>query len=247
MCPEHEQHVCLPIIEITDHCNLQCPICLVNNPGRTHRTRAEVSRILDQLIESEGQIDVLNLSGGEPTLNPAFRDIVEECVSRKEILRVSVSTNGLTLERDRDLLRFLAERRVIVSLQFDGTGDDIYQSLRGRPMAEQKLKLIEACGELDAAMSLTATVVSGVNDQSLGPILDLLFKNEHIVSAMFQPAAYAGSAGLLGRPPQAMTIPDVIQRIGAVGQASVSCAGFLAIALQSSNVFQPGVLPEGRR
>jgi hypothetical protein len=76
ICPEHEQHVCLPILEITDHCNWDCPICLVANPGSHHWTRGEVARVLDGLIQSEGQIDVLNLSGGEPTLNPYFREIV---------------------------------------------------------------------------------------------------------------------------------------------------------------------------
>ena len=115
LCPEHEQHVCLPILEITDHCDLDCPICLVHNPGTRHLTRLEVARILDGLIRSEGQIDVLNLSGGEPTLHPAFREIVAECVSRPEILRVSVSTNGLRLAKDADLLRFLTERQIIIS------------------------------------------------------------------------------------------------------------------------------------
>jgi len=167
ICPQHEQHVCLPILEITDHCNWECPICLVTNPGSHHWTREEVARVLDGLIRSEGQIDVLNLSGGEPTLNPYFREIVEECVSRKQILRVSVSTNGSMLARNRELLEFLAERRVIVSLQFDGLDDEIYRTLRGRPLLAEKRRLIDLCGELDSSMSLTATVASGVNDNQL--------------------------------------------------------------------------------
>ena len=73
--------------------------------------------MLDGLIRSEGQIDVLNLSGGEPTLHPEFRAIVAECVARREILRVSVSTNGLVLSRDAALLRYLADQRVIISLR----------------------------------------------------------------------------------------------------------------------------------
>jgi len=194
LCPEHEQHVCLPILEVTDHCNLDCPICLVTNPGTHHLTRADVARVLDGLIRSEGQIDVLNLSGGEPTLNPEFREIVEECADRKEILRVSVSTNGTVLARDTELLRFLADRRVIVSLQFDGLSDDVYRALRGRPLREEKLRLIDRCAELGATMSLTATVVRGVNDDRVAEIADLLFAHRHILSAMFQPAAYAGRA-----------------------------------------------------
>jgi uncharacterized radical SAM superfamily Fe-S cluster-containing enzyme len=156
--------------------------------------------VLDGLIQSEGQIDVLNLSGGEPTMNPYFREIVEECLSRKEILRVSVSTNGSVLVRNRELLEFLAERRVIVSLQFDGMSDDIYWALRGRPLIEEKRRLIDLCGELDAPMSLTATVVSGVNDSRLTEIAGLLFQYDHILSVMFQPAAYAGSAALGNGP-----------------------------------------------
>ena len=196
LCPEHEQHVCLPILEITDHCNWDCPICLVNNPGTYHRTREEVASVLDGLIRSEGQVDVLNLSGGEPTLNPHFRQIIEECASRKEILRVSVSTNGSVLVRDEDLLRFLAAHRVIVSLQFDGARDDIYLSLRGRPVLEEKLGLIDLCQERGVSMSLTATVAGGINDRAIRDVADLLFQREHILSAMFQPAAYTGSAGI---------------------------------------------------
>lgn len=226
LCPEHEQHVCLPILEITNHCNWDCPICLVTNPGTRHWTRAQVARVLDGLIQSEGQIDVLNLSGGEPTLNPDFREIVEECAARKEILRVSVSTNGSVLVRNRDLLRFLAEQHVIVSLQFDGLSDDIYRTLRGQPLLADKLRLIDLCAELDVPMSLTATVVSGVNDHRLTGIVDLLFEHEHILSVMFQPAAYAGNAARQQRPAGAVTIPEVIASLNGAGQGMVSVDDF---------------------
>lgn len=221
ICPEHEQHVCLPILEITDHCNWNCPICLVKNPGTYHRTRAEVASILDGLIRSEGQVDVLNLSGGEPTLNPHFRQIVEECASRKEILRVSVSTNGSVLVRERELLQFLGAHRVIVSLQFDSRQEEVYLALRGRPALEEKMRLIDLCGELDVPMSLTATVAHGLNDHAISGVADLLFQHDHILSAMFQPAAYAGNAARLGRPAQSVTIPDVISALKGAGAGTI--------------------------
>jgi 7,8-dihydro-6-hydroxymethylpterin dimethyltransferase len=226
LCPEHEQHVCMPILEITDHCNWSCPICLVKNPGTYHRTRQEVASMLDGLIRSEGQIDVLNLSGGEPTLHPHFRQIVEECVSRKEILRVSVSTNGSVLVRDPELLRFLAAHRVIVSLQFDGTQEEVYVALRGRAALAEKLRLIDLCQELAVPMSLTATVAGGVNERALCGVADLVFERDHILSAMFQPAAYAGTAARLGRPPHAVTIPDVISALEGAGGKTVSPEDF---------------------
>ena len=70
----------------------------------------------------------------------------------------------------------------------DGLGDDIYRALRGRPLLAEKRRLIEMCGELDTPMSLTATVTSGVNDDRLVEIADLLFQYDHILSVMFQPA-----------------------------------------------------------
>lgn len=226
LCPDHEQHVCLPIIEITDHCDLDCPICLVHNPAHRHLTRADVARMLDRLIESEGRVDVLNLSGGEPTANPHLRAIIEECVARKEVLRVSISTNGLRLSNDADLLQFLAERRVIISLQFDGLDDEIYRNLRGRPLLESKLRLIERCGELDTPMSLTATVASGVNSDRVAEVADLLFQHDHILSVMFQPAAYAGNAARRPRPALATTVPDVMAALAGAGKGTVSPADF---------------------
>jgi uncharacterized radical SAM superfamily Fe-S cluster-containing enzyme len=226
LCPEHEQHVCLPIIEITDYCNLACPICLVTNPGQRHLTRADVARMLDGLLRSEGQLDVINLSGGEPTVNPHFRDIVAECASRKEILRVSVSTNGLILAHDLDLLRFLADHRVIISLQYDGPGDAACQTLRGRPLLEAKLRLIESCAQLNASLSLTATVTRGVNEHQLVAIANLLFQHDHILSVMLQPAAYVGNALKMVRPADAITIPDVIAGLNGAGNGTVSPADF---------------------
>jgi len=182
--------------------------------------------MLDSLIRSEGSIDVVNLSGGEPTVNPHFREIVEECLSRKEILRVSVSTSGTVLVRNDELLRFLADRRVIISLQFDGISDDVYQKLRGKPLLAEKLRLIEACAALNAPMSLTATVARGINDHQVGAIADLLFANDHILSAMFQPAAYTGNGAHMERPPDATTIPDVIAGLNGAGKGTVTAEDF---------------------
>jgi len=226
LCPEHEQHVCLPIIEITDHCDLDCPVCLVANRSRFHLTSSQVAGMLDRLVESEGQIDVLNLSGGEPTMHPCFREIVDECLARREILRVTVSTNGLRLLREPALFEFLAERGVVISLQFDGFSDETYRVLRGQPLLENKVRLIERAAELDAAMSLTATVVRGVNDEQIGGLVALLFERENILSLMLQPAAYTGGASESQRPADAMTIPDVVRMLDGAAGGRVAAGDF---------------------
>ena len=220
LCPEHEQHVCMPILEITDHCDMDCPICLVDNRHGTHWTRAELALVLDRLIAAEGQIDVLNLSGGEPTLHPEFREMIDDCLARPEVLRVSVSTNGLSLMADPSLFEFLALRRVVVSLQCDGFDDDADLVLRGRPLAGHRRNVIERGAELGAPMSLTATVVAGVSDGALPALAEALFAHEHVLSLMLQPAAYAGHAAALGRPRDATTIPDAIAALEGAGSVS---------------------------
>ena len=226
LCPEHEQHVCLPIVEITDHCDLACPICLVDNRASYHLTVGQVDRMLDDLVASEGRIDVVNLSGGEPTLHPRFRAIVDACLARPEILRVSVSTHGLTLLRDPSLLAFLAERRVVISLQFDGLREATYRRLRGRPLLTEKLRLIDRAGERGAVMSLTVTVAAGINDDEVADITGLLFSHDHILSLMFQPASYVGRAARLDRPRAATTIPDVIRELDGAAGGTVHAGDF---------------------
>jgi uncharacterized radical SAM superfamily Fe-S cluster-containing enzyme len=86
ICSNHEQHICMPIVEITDHCDMACPVCLVKTPGTFHLTLDQVNGILDRLLAAEGQIDILNLSGGEPTVHPDFRAIIEACLDQRPAL-----------------------------------------------------------------------------------------------------------------------------------------------------------------
>jgi len=222
LCPNHEQHVCTPVIEITGRCDLDCPVCLVNKDAVEEISVPELEAILDRLIESEDRIDVLNLSGGEPTMHPEFERIVETCLGRDEIVRVSVSTNGVQLARNHRLARFLAERGVVVSLQYDGSDDDVYRHLRGKPLDKVKRAVLEQGFELDAPMSLIMTMVRGRNESQLAHVLDLLFSHENLLSLMIQPAAFAGRArSFPNRAERRVTIPDVIGMMEAASPRQV--------------------------
>ena len=126
-CERHEQHLCMPIVEITTRCDLACPVC-INASGRNSEGTSpqrdlslhEFRHLLDVILEAEGQIDVLNLSGGEPLLHPQLLEMIDEALSRKEIVRVSLSTNGLRFLDEPSLLKELHKRHIVISLQFDG-------------------------------------------------------------------------------------------------------------------------------
>src|SRR6266516_2673035 len=116
LCPDHEQHSCLPIIEITNHCNLECPICIVQNKNNYTMSRDEFVATIDGLAEKEGALDTVNLSGGEPTIHPLFLEFCD-IARRPEISRVSVSTNGLRIATDFEFCRELARKNIYVNLQ----------------------------------------------------------------------------------------------------------------------------------
>lgn len=229
-CDRHEQHVCMPIVEITTRCNLACPVCINDSGSRGvepwDMTPAEFRTILDRLLQSELQIDVLNLSGGEPLIHPRLLDLVDEACSRPEIVRVSVSTNGLVFLDDNELLEALKARDVVVSLQFDGFEDDVYRRLRGRALLAEKLEVLAMLKDRDVTTSLTMTAAGGVNEDQFPRMLDHFFGENHLVSLMIQPLAFEGRGTGMAESVSRLTIPDIVQALGNAGHPCVKSGDF---------------------
>lgn len=229
-CTEHEQHLCMPIIEITGACNLNCPICITGgNTKRKNMSLREFKATLNKLIEYEGQINVLNLSGGEPLNHPQFKEIIKLC-RRPEITRVSVSTNGLGLLKDTRLIKFLRDENVVISLQFDGFSDSVYNKIRGVKLRAKKLKLISLLGSFNAPMSIVCTLVKGVNENEMRKILKLFFSKDNILSLMIQPMAYAGKGADFPRyGTDRITIPDAIKLVAGNSGGIIKKSDFLPL------------------
>jgi len=225
-CDHHEQHLCMPIVEITSRCDMACPACLVDAGEPWDMGLDQFRHMLDLLIAAERQIDVLNLSGGEPLVHPEILGIVDEALSREQIVRVSISTNGLSLLSRPDLLGALRERNVVVALQFDGFDDRAYRILRGRPLLNQKLDILDRLGAEHIATSLIVTAAGGVNDDQFPRLLEYLFDRSHIVSMMVQPLAFVGRGTKLTGQSGRLTIPDITRLLGEAGNGRVSASDF---------------------
>lgn len=225
-CSRHEQHLCMPIVEITSRCDLACPVCLVDAGRPWDLSREELSKMLDRLIAAERQIDVLNLSGGEPLVHPDLLGLVDEALGRPEIVRVSISTNGLALLAHPELVNELRQRNVVVSLQFDGFRDEIYQALRGRPLLAEKRAVLDLLRQSGVSTSLTMTAARGLNEDQFPAVLDYLFSQPHVVSLMIQPLAFAGRGANLRAETSRLTIPEIVRQLAAVGRAQVRADDF---------------------
>ncbi len=228
-CSRHEQHLCMPIIEITSRCDLDCPICLTNAGKSWNMDLEQFEFVVSCLIQAERQVDVLNISGGEPFCHPRILDFLDSALKRKEIVRVSISTNGLALLDNDQLLDRLKDRDILLSLQFDGFNDEAYRLMRGRPLLDQKLRILDTLTEWDIATSLTMTAAGGINDDQFPEILNLFFSRKNVVSLMVQPMAFSGRAtSFVGRVSR-LTIPDIIRLLADSGHPAVEETDFIPL------------------
>ncbi|WP_428268334.1 radical SAM protein [Haliangium sp.] len=226
-CSDHEQHTCLPIVEITDHCNLECPVCIVDNQYSTHMSRADFARVIDGLIEKEGQCESVALSGGEPTSHPELLELVREA-DRPEIGRVVVITNGLRLGRDREFAAALKASGAYVALQLDGFDAETHERIRGRDLSADKQAALAALREHRIPTQLIFVAVRGVNEHQIGQAVELLLSEDHILSLNFQPVAYTGHGGgaYAHDPMDRLTIPGVIAAVEAQTEGRVKKSDF---------------------
>ncbi len=238
LCPDHEQHICVPVIEITGNCNLDCPICIANENKRPDMTLEEIKKIVSDLLESEGKIDVLNLSGGEPTIHPDYKSIIEYLTNVNGITKVSVSTNGIKFLDDK-FLDFHREKSVIISLQLDGNSDEVYLKLRGKKLAETKKEILEKLVSTDADCSVIMTVAKGINDdvQNVRYVYETFLKNENFLSLMFHPLTYSNEYKTQYNVMDRVTIPDVIDLVSRASNTNIAKEDFMPLPCCNANCF----------
>lgn len=100
-CPEHEQHACVTLFEITQACNLECPACFAASPHGSHASLDDIHAMLDAVTRAEGgTADVVMLSGGEPTIHPDFGEVMRRVSQSGRVRHTVVNTNGIRFARD---------------------------------------------------------------------------------------------------------------------------------------------------
>ena len=219
LCAGHLRETCCALVEITDHCNLKCPICFAQS-GEAFETSdkaeppiAELEKIFRDLA-SRGRTFV-QLSGGEPTV----RDDLPEIVRAAKAMgceTVQLNSNGLRLGNEKSYARKLAEAGLsFIFMQFDGTKDEIYEKLRGRPLLAEKLAAINACAEARLGVALVPTIVPGVNDDNIGDMLNFAIANSPAVRGVhFQPVSYFGRYPSYPAPSMnesRITLPEILR------------------------------------
>jgi len=205
-CAWHASPCQLPVLSITNACNLRCPICFTYNRDDRlyHMPVDEMRRTVEWIIESSGPVDLISITGGEPTLHPDLPGILGAC-QRPEIGRVTMNSNGIRLAEDLGLCRWLADLGIYVILSFNTFDPETSRRMHGRDLVTTKLRAIGNLSRAGVRMTLLNVLARGSNEQDLARIFQLLRDHDNILSLTIQTMTYTGQGG--GRFDRARHIP----------------------------------------
>lgn len=218
ICEEHNTSTVLGLIDVTNRCNLRCPICFANAAysGRLYEpTQDEIKQMLKNLRNLEPfPTPAIQFAGGEPTVR---KDLVELIAMAKEegFTHVQIATNGLRLARKEDYAKELKEAGLnTVYMSFDGVTPEPYIQSRGKNLLPQKIKAIENCRKAGLGMVLVPTLVNGINADQVGDIIKFAFDNRDIIYGVnFQPVSFSGRTPSDKVEEQRITIPDFVNLV----------------------------------
>ncbi len=216
LCPDHEQHSCLTVLEVTDRCNLTCPTCYAGSSptyGR-HRTLEEIKTMLDTIVKNEKEPDVVQISGGEPTIHPQFFEILDYAKSLP-IKHVMVNTNGIKIAKDKAFVKRLKTYvpDFEIYLQFDSFNDEVLQQMRGAKLSEIRKQAIANLNEVNLSTTLVVTLQKGLNDHEMGEIIEYALQQKCVRGVTFQPTQIAGRLENFNPETDRLTLTEVRRNI----------------------------------
>lgn len=221
LCNLHLSHTALANVDLTNRCNLRCPICFANAATAGYVYEPTFEQILGMLKTLRDNRPIpcpaVQFSGGEPTIHPDFFRILE---SARELgfSQVQIATNGILLGNNPDFAQRCSDAGLnTVYLQFDGFDDEAYKATRGKALLETKLKAIENCRNVKPSplgIVLVPTVVNTINDDQVGEIVKFAVENREVIRGVnFQPVAFTGRISQEERESQRFTLTDLVDRL----------------------------------
>jgi uncharacterized radical SAM superfamily Fe-S cluster-containing enzyme len=247
LCTDHEQHSCLALVEITEACNLRCPTCFANSDVGRFSPLDEVERMLDTIVENEGYADVVQFSGGEPTIHPHLLEILA-MAKRKRIKAIMLNTNGIRIARDEEFVSQLAafKGNFEVYLQFDGFRQSTYEALRGLDLREIKQKAIANLTKYEIPINLTATIKRGVNEDEIGEIVKFGIAEKMVRGVTIQPVTNVGRSDDFN-PLDRTTVPDVIHAIAEQTNGMFRTTDFVPLPCHSDCISMTYAYVKGKK
>ncbi len=225
LCNQHQSHTLLGQIDLTNRCNLSCPICFANANVQGFIYEPDFDEIVRQLEQLRSYRPVpasaLQFSGGEPTIYPRFFDAIR-AAKEMGFSHIQIASNGISLADEEFAMKSAEAGLHTVYLQFDGVDDEVYEFTRGRKLYDIKCQALENIHKAGMKATLVPTIVRGINDDQVPKILQFALDNIHVVSGIaYQPVAFTGRISTEEREAQRYTLGDVANQLADTGLIDV--------------------------
>jgi uncharacterized radical SAM superfamily Fe-S cluster-containing enzyme len=220
-CVHHAGQLRLPVFSITNNCNLACPICFTHNrPDQIYnKTPDELESILDHIEAESKNLDLLNLTGGEPTLHPGLFDLLERCAKRS-FRRVSMNSNGLILGKDKAFAEKIKASGVQVIFSLDTLDPAKSLRIHGRDIVRDKLDALAMLENLDIPTAILLVWIPGLNDNEVPGLIREYLPRDFVCGITIQNMAYTGHYGSRFSPRRHSTLEEVELGLAAGGFAA---------------------------
>jgi len=210
LCSLHQRHSTLIELEVTQRCNLRCPVCFMSaEDAPPDPSLEQLESIYTDILKKAGGQTSIQLTGGEPTLRKDLPEIVQ--TGRKAgFSAIEVNTNGLVISRNPQFLRDLVNAGITgIYLQFDGLTSKVYTQIRGEDILADKLQAIENCRQAGVQVVLAMTIIQGINHDQIGTVLNFALENLDVIAGVaLQPAFTSGRFDVQGA--RRITMGDVV-------------------------------------
>jgi uncharacterized radical SAM superfamily Fe-S cluster-containing enzyme len=240
LCPDHEQHTCIGLIEVTNKCNLRCPVCYANSGEGEFLSLEKIEEMLKFFQDAEnGKAEILQISGGEPTMHPQIIEIIRLAKELK-FKYVMLNTNGIRIANDEAFVESLTEFKMgfEIYLQFDGLEQEVFKKLRNAELLDTKKKAVANLEKYSIPTTLVTTLVKDVNMNQIGRLLKFGMDSMCIRGINFQPMARFGRVPkeVLLDPEKVITVSTVISEIEKQSAGSIVKKDFVPLPCHPERV-----------
>lgn len=220
LCTHHEQKTCMAMIELTDDCNIKCATCIAGScpGGQMYISLEDMNKIIDTLYLEKETIDLLMLSGGEPTIHPQIFDIIDLC-KRRGVRHLMIISNGVRIAKDENFVKELAKRKqnLEIYLQFDSLRSESLLDIRGLDLAEVRRDAVTMLEKYKINSTLVCIVKKGTNDNELKEIIDFARNYSYVRGITLQPLKDIGRGNTFDKGSNYITLTEVRELVGQTG------------------------------
>ncbi len=210
LCGFHTAGIQLPVFSITNDCNLNCPICFTyNRPDRKYyKSVSDMRKIVDHILEQAGNVELINITGGEPTLHPDLFELLETC-RHERIGRITMNTNGIKIADEPDFAKRIRDAGIQLVLSLDTLDSAKSRRIHGKDITDKKKKTLEILEELNIPTTLLPVCIKHINEEDVVEITHQYFTRDFVRSITIQNMTFTGRNGRRFQPHDHIMIDEV--------------------------------------